>query len=179
MFNAGNGNTGQGLVPGFLTYILDATRSLVSNTAAQNVFGVATPTLQPGRYRFRTVIGQTKSTGTGTIGFSLGGTATFAYVFANTTVRLGAAFTTVVAVNSVTITSVAPTTNTVISVATVAVSSNTITAEGFFDVSVAGTAAFNITMSVAPGTYSASRGSFVEVWPVSATGANTNIGGWA
>jgi hypothetical protein len=179
MFNAGNGNTAQGLVPGFLTYALNANFTLVSNTTAQNVFGVATPTLQPGRYRFRTVIGQTKSTGTGTIGFSLGGTATFAYLSAITRVRLGAAFTTVAATNSVTITSTSPTTNTVISGATVAVSNNTITAEGFFDVSVAGTAAFQVTMSAAPGTYSTSRGSFVEVWPVSATGANTNIGGWA
>ena len=185
MFNAANGNTAQGLVPGMLTYILNADLNLNGTlTTAQNVFGVATATLQPGRYRFRTVIGLIKNTGTGTIGFSLGGTATFAYLFANATSRLGAAFTTVVAVNSVTITSTTPTTNTVISVGTVAVSNNTITAEGFFDVSVAGNATFGITFSAAPGTatagsYRSSRGSFVEVWPASATGANTNIGGWA
>jgi hypothetical protein len=185
LYNAANGNTGQGVVPGLLTYILNADRNLNGvSTAAQNPFGVATSTLQPGRYRYKTNIGLIKNTGTGTIGFSLGGGATLAFHWSTSLTRLGATWATAVNAGSGTISSTSPTVNQVLTGATVAVSQNNVTMEGFFDVSVAGTVTFNITFSANPGTatagsYRAARGSYVEVWPVSATGADTNIGGWA
>ena len=179
-------SAGLGLVPGMMTYILNADLNLNGTlTTTQNVLGVSTPTLQPGRYRFKLFWAFIKNTGTGQFSFGLGGTATFTFGGFHAIARLGATFTSASTPNDVYLTTTTPATAIIISNPTVAVSNNNAIVDGYFDVSVAGTVFFGSGWSSAPGTstpatYRTARGSYVEVWPVANdTSVNTNIGGWA
>ena len=178
-------SAGQGLVPGMMTYILNADNNLNGTLLTlQNPFGVATPTLQPGRYRYRLAMGFVKNTGTGQATYAMGGTATISYAAHNIYTRAGATFQTTASPVCQFITTTTPTTSVAITGNTTAVAQDTIVSDGYIDVSVAGTVFFGVGFSSAPGTSTAGsyrfvQGSYVEIWPVSATGANTNIGGWA
>lgn len=178
-------SAGQGLVPGMMTYILNADNNLNGTLLTlQNPFGVATPTLQPGRYRYRLAMGFVKNTGTGQATYAMGGTATISYAAHNIYTRAGATFQTTASPLFQFISTTTPTVSVAITGNTTAVAQDTIVADGYIDVSVAGTVFFGVGFSSAPGTSTAGsyrfvQGSYVEIWPVSATGANTNIGGWA
>ncbi len=178
-------SAGQGLVPGMMTYILNADNNLNGTLLTlQNPFGVATPTLQPGRYRYRLAMGFVKNTGTGQATYAMGGTATISYAAHNIYTRAGATFQTTASPVFQFITTTTPTVSVAITGNTTAVAQDTIVSDGYIDVSVAGTVFFGVGFSSAPGTSTAGsyrfvQGSYVEIWPVSATGANTNIGGWA
>ena len=178
-------SAGQGLVPGMMTYILNADNNLNGTLLTlQNPFGAATPTLQPGRYRYRLAMSFVKNTGTGQATYAMGGTATISYAAHNIYTRAGATFQTTASPVFQFITTTTPTVSVAITGNTTAVAQDTIVSDGYIDVSVAGTVFFGVGFSSAPGTATAGsyrfvQGSYVEIWPVSATGANTNIGGWA
>lgn len=179
-------SAGLGLVPGMMTYILNAPLGLNGAvTTTQSVLGVSTPTLQPGRYRFRFFWAFSKNTGIGQFSFGLGGTATFTYGSFHAIARLGATFTSASTPNDVYLTTTTPATPVVISNPTVAVSNNNAIVDGYFDVSVAGTVFAGVGWTIAPGTavansYQTQRGSYMEVWPVASDATiSTNIGGWA
>ena len=178
-------SAGLGLVPGMMTYILNADNNLNGTLLTlQNPFGAATPTLQPGRYRYRLAMSFVKNTGTGQATYAMGGTATVSYAAHNIYTRAGATFQTTASPVFQFITTTTPTVSVAITGNTTAVAQDTIVSDGYIDVSVAGTVFFGVGFSSAPGTSTAGsyrfvQGSYVEIWPVSVTGANTNIGGWA
>jgi len=179
-------SAGQGLVPGMMTYILNADNNLNGTLLTlQNPFGAATPTLQPGRYRYRLAMSFVKNTGTGQATYAMGGTATLSYAAHNIYTRSGATFQTTASPVSQFITTTTPTVSVAITGNTTAVAQDTIISDGYIDVSVAGTVFFGVGFSSAPGTSTAGsyrfvQGSYVEIWPVAtSTSTNTNIGNWA
>lgn len=156
-------------------------------TTAQNVFGVGI-TLSAGTvYAFEAFYGLSKSAGAAShnLGFGFGGTATVnnilyealgSFILSSTlsgtlttdiTYRIGSVANSTANIN-------------VYPNASGASLSWAYIIRGTISISAGGTFIPQYTLSAAPGgAYSTVAGSYFLIYPVSASGANTNIGGWA
>jgi hypothetical protein len=185
LFSKPLSNSGAGVVPGLLTYIQNADRTGTNVATAQGLLGNTTGlavTLQPGRYMFdiTAIIGKSSASAT-SLQFAIGGTATLAFLGYTALSHTGATLTTLAASSeeSQNITTGFSTLQTV-SVATAAAAAVlTLSIKGFIDVTVAGTVLPQFAYTVAPTVGTIYRGTRMSIYPVSATGADTNVGGWA
>ena len=174
--------TQRGIVPTQQYYRLDSALAGANATGAQSVFGVGV-TLSSGTvYEFEMLIplGKTAGTTSHTTGLSFGGTATLnniGYFFT------GYGGTTSLSLDSAAQTSgfVKVATNTVITGAITAATFNWwFMVKGTVSVNSGGTFIPQYTLSAAPGgAYSTVAGSYFRINPLSASGANTNVGTWA
>ena len=178
---------GRGVSPSMMFYRLDSALAGSNVTTAQNIFGVGVTLQSSTVYAFEMVATFTKTAGTTSHFFYIafdGGTATFNNFFAN---NLCAAM------------QGAPSTNTNFSLGNVYIGTTNTAAEvsylsgiagatrtlpfffsGTFSISSGGTFLPKYRMSTAPGgAYSTMIGSYICIWPIGASGANTSVGPWA
>ena len=178
---------GRGVSPSMLYYRLNANLTGSNVSTAQSIFGVGV-TLQANTvYAYELILAFVKTVGSSShtffVGFD-GGTATFNNFVANSmfssiqaappTSNLVAAGTTYVGVTNSTaefnhITGIAGATRTLFF-------------QFFGTASIANGGTFipRYRMSAAPGgAYSTLAGSYIAIWPIGASGANTSVGPWA
>ena len=178
--NAVNGNNA-GLHQAQLYYRLNSGVVGSNATGAQSLFGVGVTLVGSTVYEFEMSFSLFKSAGTTahTISLLFGGTATINNIGYSVLAGgiAGAAGTTSAATN-----------NTFGVAATATVVTASFTTTGPVDMIVKGTVSVNAggtfipqySLSAAPGgAYTTQIGSYVKISPLSASGANTNIGGWA
>jgi hypothetical protein len=148
---------------------------------AQSIFGVGVTLSANTVYAFELNYTLTKTAGTTSHAFAslFGGTATFNNAYLSTVYALVGAV-----VNSGSAASIATVTilTSLTYFAPTATANNTITMRqsGTLSVNAGGTFIPQYILSAAPGgAYTTVAGSYMLIYPISASGANTNIGGWA
>ena len=176
-------------VPGILTnglqlYRLNSDLVGANASGAQSLFGVGVTLAASTVYEFEMVFGISKSAGTTShnFGYGFGGTATlnnigFLVVGASQASGFGplAGSSTMVEQWSTS----ASNTNVAASL-TSAAYYHSATIKGTVSVNAGGTFIPQYSCSAAPGgAYTTSLGSYVKIYPVGASGANTNVGSWA
>ena len=179
--NQANGNTA-GLVQGYKYYRLDSGLAGANATGAQSIFGVGVTLAGSTVYEFEMVCPLLKSAGTTshTISLGFGGTATInncAYTLINAWSSSGIS-TTSNGANAMTILTAS---STVVTAAfTGAGEGVNFIIKGTVSINAGGTFIPQYTLSAAPGgAYTTQVGSYIKISPISASGANTNIGSWA
>ena len=171
--------TQRGVVPGVQIYALNSDFVTTATTSDQPLFGVGV-TLSSGTiYRFRSsfFMSKTVTTTAHVISLAFGGTATLnniGYSFISSFQSV----TTVLSPDGMYFNSTAASSPITISESG---SSRNLTAviEGTVSVNAGGTFSPNFTTSIAVGPYTVATGSFFEIWPIGASGANVSIGAWA
>lgn len=175
--------TQRGVVPGSQFFRLNADLAGANATGAQSILGVGVTLSASTVYAFEMVMALGKSAGTTshTVGLSFGGTATLN----NIAYRLN-----VQNPNSVGFTSVAvadyqqffqsASNGTVTAAQTSAGNYISMRISGTVSVNAGGTFIPQYTLSAAPGgAYTTAAGSYMSIYPISASGANTSVGAWA
>jgi hypothetical protein len=173
-----------GRVPAMQYYRLNADLAGANVTTAQSTFGVGVTLVASTQYTFEAVIGFTKTAGTTSHSFSIG--------FGGTATLNNIAYTATGIVNS---TSYNPISNTSGQLAQFVQSASptvlgsaltpatifvVATLKGTVSINAAGTFIPQYTLSAAPGgAYTTSSGSYFNIYPLSASGSNVNIGSWA
>ena len=177
--NQANGNTA-GLVQGYKYYRLDSGLAGANATGAQNIFGVGVTLVGSTVYEFEMIIALSKTAGATSHTFALGfgGTATvnnigYEFVLINNTsfnpINNGGQGFIQTAASSV-VTGAIASANQYISAII----------KGTVSINASGTFIPQYTLSAAPGgAYTTQAGSYIKISPISASGANTNIGTWA
>lgn len=177
--NQANGNTA-GLVQGYKYYRLDSGLAGANATGAQNIFGVGITLVGSTVYEFEMIIALSKTAGATSHTFALGfgGTATvnnigYEFVLINNTsfnpINNGGQGFIQTAASSV-VTGAIASANQYISAII----------KGTVSINAGGTFIPQYQLSAAPGgAYTTQAGSYIKISPISASGANTNIGTWA
>jgi hypothetical protein len=183
VFYATPQSTERGVVPGAQFFRLNSGLAGANVSTAQSIFGVGVTLSSSTVYAFETVIAFTKSAGatSHTIGLGFGGTATVGGIQTN---FIGSAATSAA-------TSVLPgqlyngylvsTANTAVSGAIAGATLNVwYSIKGTVSITTGGTFIPQYTLSAAPGgAYTTVAGSYFLIYPIGASGANTNVGTWA
>lgn len=179
--------TQRGIVPGYQFFRLDAALAGANGTSAQSLFGVGCTLSASTVYGFEifAAIGKSAGTTSHNVSFGFGGTATLTSIYFTLDALSGVPSSTGVVAyanglfynnlvrNSATATQAFET-------ATAAVISGIFVVRGIVSVNAGGTFIPQYTLSAAPGgAYSTMANSYMKVFPISASGANTNIGTWA
>ncbi len=170
-----------GLVPGMQFYRLNAVNNGANVNTVQSIFGVGCTLSASTVYNFEIVFSLSKTAGVNahTVALGFGGTATLNNIMfqvMGTTAAVAAGTT--AAVSVVTRTSAASAAFTG-SIATASTEVRFVIA-GTVSVSAGGTFIPQYTLSAAPGgAYSTMAGSYMSIFPIGASGANTSIGTWA
>jgi len=181
VYTTPSATAGRGLSPSVLIYRLNSALPGGTGTSAQSVFGESVTVAGSTVYLFEAVYRFSRGSGTTShsFGISFGGTATFnniAYQYV------------VAAVNTSTATASTPvlgfrTVATNINLATgitIATYSISVQIRGSFSVNASGTFIPQYTLSASTGIqYSTETGSYIKIYPVGASGADTSIGAWA
>lgn len=176
--------TQRGVVPGMQFFRLNADLAGTNASGAQSLFGVSVTLSASTVYEFELVFGISKSAGTTShnFGYGFGGTATlnnigFLVVGASQASGFGplAGSSTMVEQWSTSAS------NTNVSAGlTSAAYYHSATIKGTVSVNAGGTFIPQYSCSAAPGgAYTTSLGSFIKIYPVGASGANTSVGTWA
>jgi len=175
--------TQRGVVPGMQLYRLNADLAGANATGAQSLFGVGVTLSASTVYEFFMYFILSKSAGTtsSSMSIGIGGTATVNNILYGGPMNTnGAAFSSGQIAGAATFDS-STTAATLFFAATT-------TAGRYFDAYLCGTVSVNAsgtfipqyTLSAAPGgAYSTLAGSFIKIYPVGASGANTSVGTWA
>jgi hypothetical protein len=174
--------TQRGVVPGMQFYRLDSSLAGSNVNTAQSMFGVGVTLSASTVYAFQAVYAISKTAGTTshTIGLGFGGTATLNNIaYSNAGLFKSTGFTGVTAPDVLSYIQVA--TNTTVTAATTAASVQFITnLHGTVSVNAGGTFIPQYTLSAAPGgAYTTAAGCYFLIYPISASGANVNVGTWA
>ena len=151
-------------------------------TTIQSFFGKAV-TVQAGtryQYEINATVQNTAATAK-SLQYALGGTATLTAHDYEALSYFAAATTTVTAANMVQnlITTGFSTLVTITAASGAAAGFFTVRIRGSFDVSVAGTVDFSFGLTAVGTVVTILRGSNVSLWPVGATGVDTQIGDWS
>lgn len=173
--------TQRGVIAGMQTFRLNSGLAGSNATGAQKTFGKDITLSSSTQYRFRIFALLTKSAGTTshTVSILFGGTATLNNILyiANYGVNAGAApfgttgNTAIVATASAQAISGALTSASMSSLHWI---------EGSVSINSGGTFIPQYQLSAAPGgAYTTIAGSFMEIWPVAASGSDVNVGTWA
>lgn len=173
--------TQRGIVPAMQFYRLNSSLAGSNGTSAQSLFGVGCTLSASTVYAFQLVFSLTKSAGTTshTIAFGFGGTATITNVSYQTFYTLTLPAPGVGATPSLFQTSSAGSTVYTNAITKASVQHRQIII-GTVSINAGGTFIPQYTLSAAPGgAYSTDLGSFMTIYPLSASGANTNVGTWA
>lgn len=175
--------TQRGVVPGAQFFRLDSGLAGANVNTAQNVFGVGVTLSASTVYAFEAVYAGAKTAGTTshTIGFGFGGTATLNnisyFALGNNTLGGFPALTSSTAQLAYV--------NTAANTAFIGATSSASVCyfariSGTVSINAGGTFIPQYTLSAAPGgAYTTAAGSYFLIYPIGASGANTNIGGWA
>jgi len=174
--------TQRGVVPGMQSYFLNSGYVGNTGTSDQPIFGVGVTLSSNTVYRFRSAYGMSKTVGTQshTLGLAFGGTATLnniAYQPISNWRTTG--FTALSAPDNVAYIQTAA--STVVTTAGATSNRQFIAfCEGTVSINAGGTFIPNYTLSASPtGAYTTAVGSYFEIWPIGASGANVSIGAWA
>jgi hypothetical protein len=173
--------TQRGIVPGMQYYRLDSGLAGANVNTAQSLFGVGV-TLSAGTvYAFEILVALAKAAGTTshTIGFGYGGTATVNNIMWEFASRFDNAPTSLT--GSSNFGYVTATTNTTLTAATTTAAVYYYGGhKGTISVNAGGTFIPQYTLSAAPGgAYTTVAGSYMLIYPIGASGANTSVGTWA
>jgi hypothetical protein len=174
--------SGRGVSPSMMFYRLNSDYVGNNSNSAQPMFGVGVTLASSTAYAFEYKFALSKTAGTSlhSVGLSFGGTATINNISYGGT-----------GVNSLTalpIFSTSPTFIAAITASNFAVTSSSSTSirihywtlSGTVSINAGGTFIPQYTPSSAPGgAYSTLAGSYFNIWPISAAGANTSVGSWA
>ena len=171
-----------GVIPGMQSYFLNSAYTGNTGTSDQSIFGVGVTLSSSTVYRFRSTFGMSKTVGTQshTLALAFGGTATLnniAYTPISNFRTIG--FTGLSAPDNIAYIQTAA--STVVTTAG-ATSARQFIAfyEGTVSVNAGGTFIPSYTLSASPtGAYSTAVGSYFEIWPIGASGANVSVGAWA
>lgn len=175
--------TQRGIIPGAQFYRLNADLAGANVTTAQNIFGVGVTLSTATVYAFEMVINFAKTAGatSHTAGISFGGSATLNNI--NWMVEGFGISTTAVLIGQTNYISgySAVATNTTVTAAGAAATvywGSII--KGTVSISGGGTFIPQYTLSAAPGgAYSTVAGSYMNIYPIGTSGANTSVGAWA
>jgi hypothetical protein len=176
----------RGVVPNQQWYVLNADRNLTyATTAAQSLFGVGAHVSNSTRYWFRIKATISRSSGTNNTALTLGwrGSATMARISYTVISALGAVSTPAATfIYETTLVSNFTNQLTVTSISSPPDSAD-IVITGVIDVGAAGVGYvdpyISWTGAAAAGSVTVAALSNFEIYPVSVTGANTNVGNWA
>ena len=162
------------------TFRLNADLAGSNATGAQNIFGKGVTLLASTIYAFDIVFGLSKAAGTTSHNISLGfgGTASLNNIYwgpINPTSVVASGF---VAAQTAAFSSATLTVST--GALTTAATRTNFRIKGSVSINASGTFIPQYSLSAAPGgAYSTLAGSYVQIWPIGAAGADINIGGWA
>ena len=176
--------TQRGVIPGAQFFRLDSGLAGANATGAQNVFGVGVTLSSNTVYAFEAIYALSKSAGTTshTMGFGFGGAATLnSITYEIQVVRSSSGFTASGTFASADQYFQQTASNSVISAA---ITSATFfvqgTVKGIVSVNAGGTFIPQYTLSAAPGgAYTTAANCYFLIYPIGASGANTNVGTWA
>ena len=178
--------TQRGVVPGMQYYFLNSNYVGSNVSTAQSLFGVGVTLSSSTVYEFEHAIILTKSTGSGshTIGFSFGGTATVNNISWLVFDNFGSAPSGTAPWNfsSGAASSASNATSTFVATSTIANASVYYYSimKGTVSINAGGTFIPQYVLSAAPGgAYSTLSNSFIKIWPIGASGANVSVGTWA
>jgi hypothetical protein len=171
--------TQRGVVPGVQIYALNSDFVTTATTSSQPLFNVGVTLSSSTIYRFRSSFFMVKTTVSTAhvVSLSFGGTATinnlsYSFITSFQSVETvqnpdGMYFNVTAASSPIT--------------ASESGSGRNLTTviEGTVSVNAGGTFIPNFTTSAAVGPYTVAAGSFFEIWPIGAAGANVSIGAWA
>jgi hypothetical protein len=174
--------TQRGLLPGMQYYRLNSDLVGSNVNTAQSMLGVGTTLSASTVYAFHAVYAISKTAGTTshTIGLGFGGTATLNNIaYMNQGLFKSTGFTGVTAPDVMQYIQVA--TNTTVTGSTTGASVQYLAViHGTVSVNAGGTFIPQYTLSAAPGgAYTTATGAYFLIYPVGASGANTNVGTWA
>jgi hypothetical protein len=175
--------TQRGIVPGSQYYRLDSGLAGANSTAVQNIIGVGCTLSSSTVYAYECLFVGTKTAGTTShsINFGFGGTATLNNIgyFAvvdnqNNTLPVVTANTADIGyINTATLRVLIPSAATATLVYMMRIT-------GTVSVNAGGTFIPQYSLTAAPGgAYTTAAGSFMSIYPISASGSNTSIGTWA
>lgn len=174
-------STQRGVIPGAQFFRLNSDLVGANVATAQNVFGVGVTLSASTVYVFESVYTLAKTAGTTshTMNFGFGGTATLnniSYVatYVNTNAAPPTGTTSNIA-SSNTASAI-----TVMGAVTSATSTFFMSIKGSVSINAGGTFIPQYTLSAAPGgAYSTTANSYIMIYPIGASGANTSVGTWA
>jgi len=183
VFYATPQGTQRGVLPAPQFYRLDSGLAGANATGAQNMLGVGVTLSASTVYEFESVMFMSKTAGTTshTIAFGFGGTATINNLIYQGFNSAGIAANTPL-LGQTTSYFVANATTAIVltSAQTAATNGFYITIRGTISVNAGGTFIPQYTLSAAPGgAYTTQAGSYFLIYPIGASGANTNVGTWA
>jgi hypothetical protein len=176
--------TQRGVVPGSQFFRLNADLAGANATGAQSILGVGVTLSASTVYAFQLYFVLTKSAGatSRTVSLGFGGTATLNNFAYNAVVNsVNSAYPT----GALTSTPSTLDYNSASAIVIVAASTSTATQamcnlQGTVSINAGGTFIPQYTLSAAPGgAYSTVAGSYMLIYPISASGANTSVGTWA
>lgn len=175
--------TQRGVVPGMQFFRLNSGLAGANVNTAQNTLGVGVTLSASTVYAFEMVFALSKSAGTTshTVGLGFGGTATLNNIAYRLNVQnpSGSGFT-AVAVPDYQQFVQAASNGTVTGAQTSAVLYISMRISGTVSVNAGGTFIPQYTLSAAPGgAYTTAAGSYMLIYPIGASGANTSVGAWA
>jgi len=175
--------TQRGVVPGAQFFRLNAALVGSNVNTAQNTLGVGVTLSASTVYAFEMVFALSKSAGTTshTVGLGFGGTATLNNIAYRLNIQnpSSAGFT-AVAVTDYQQFVQAASNGTVTGAQTSAALYISMRISGTVSVNAGGTFIPQYTLSAAPGgAYTTALGSYMMIYPISASGANTSVGAWA
>jgi hypothetical protein len=173
--------TQRGVIPGQQFYRLNADFVGTTAATAQNLFGVGVTLSSSTVYAFEIEVGMIKTAGatSHTLSLSFAGAATLNNIFYTVASAFTGTSTTVLLNTSTTLGYVSTAAATVISQAVAAAASaSTIIVKGTVSVNAGGTFTPQYTQG-STGAYSTVAGSYMNIYPISTSGANTSVGAWA
>lgn len=182
--------TQRGIVPTQQYYRLDSAYAGSNVNTAQSLFGVGVTLSASTVYEFEIVFALSRTAGavSHTVGIGFGGTATinntayFASGYSNSSASALNTYQVWGSSASGLITGIiSSASNTTITSATTAANEVvSLTLKGTVSINAGGTFTPQYTLSAAPGgAFSTVAGSYIRIAPLSASGANTNVGTWA
>jgi hypothetical protein len=176
--------TQRGVIPGAQYYRLNSTLAGANATGAQNILGVGCTLSSSTVYAFEGQFAISKTAGitNHTVALGFGGTATINNIgYQSINQGDSTAFTTVPYAGTFFWTWIQTASSTVVTgINSTAGSYRSIWIKGTVSVNSGGTFIPQYTLSAAPGgAYTAQIGSYFLIYPVSASGAASNVGTWA
>lgn len=181
IYTTPSATAGRGLSPSVLTYRLNSALAGGTGTSAQKVFGKEVTVADSTVYLFEAVYRFSRGSGTSShsFGISFGGTATFNNIAYQYLVNAVNTSTTTASTPVLGFRVVATNVN-LANTITTATYSISVQIRGSFSVNASGTFIPQYTLSASPGAaYSTETGSYIKIYPVGASGADTSIGAWA
>jgi hypothetical protein len=183
IYTTPSATSGRSISPSLMLYRLNSNFTGGTGTGAQPVFNAGITLVAGTVYAFRSdfLLSKTAGTTSHTLGILFGGTATLNNIFYKAAETRSTTAVPGVGTGSVVTAHITVATNATLSSAiTQATFSASYLLQGTISVNAGGTFIPQYQLSANPGgAYSTYAGSYFEIWPIGAAGANTSVGSWA